>query len=308
MSRPREATSVATSAVSLPGLEVRERARARGLALVAVDGRGADAGAVELLGKPVRAVLGAREDERLVPAALAVRAVLEKMDEQVPLVVLADAKRELRDTLHRAVRRRDLDLHGIDEDPRRERADVGRVGRGEHQVLPLRGQQLDDAADVVDEAHVEHAVGFVEHEMADFRQVREAAVREVEQASGRRHQDVAAGTQAVDLRLLADAAEDDAGAQLLVRAVDADALEDLRRELAGRGEHEHARPAAAGGVQQLQQGQDEGGGLAGPGLRASEQVAPGQHGRDRADLDGRGGRIAVGVQWPTAARARARDH
>ena len=147
----------------------------------------------------------------------------------------------------------------------------------------------------MDEAHVEHAVGFVEHEVADFRQVREPAVGEVEEPAGRRDEDVAAGAQAVDLRLLADAAEDHARAQLLVRAVHADALEDLRRELAGRGEHEHARPAACGGAEQLQQRQHEGRGLAGPGLRAGQQVAAGEHRRDGADLDGRGCRVAVGV-------------
>ena len=53
------------------GLEVGQRADALRLALVAVDRGGRDAVALELLGEPVGAVLGAREDERLVdPAGL----------------------------------------------------------------------------------------------------------------------------------------------------------------------------------------------------------------------------------------------
>jgi hypothetical protein len=61
-------------------------------------------------------------------------------------------------------------------------------------------------------------------------------------------------SEAVNLRPFADAAEDHARAQLLVRSVDADALQDLGREFAGRREHERARSAARGGLEQLQQG------------------------------------------------------
>ena len=46
-------------------LEVRQRLGARVLRLVAVDGRAVDAVAGELVGEPVGAVLGAREDQRL---------------------------------------------------------------------------------------------------------------------------------------------------------------------------------------------------------------------------------------------------
>jgi len=279
----------------MSGLEVGQRSRARRLALVAMDGGGADAGAAQLLGEAVRAVLGAREHERLLPAALAIGAILEEMHEEMALVVFRDAKCELDDAFDRAVRRRHFDLNRIHEDARGERADVRRVSRGEHQVLPLRWQELDDSADIVDEAHVEHAVGFVEHEMLDLGEIGEAAVRKVEQPSRRCDQDVAADPKAVNLRPFADTAEDHARAQLLVRSIDADALQDLGREFAGRREHERARSAARGGLEQLQQGQHEGRGLAGAGLGAGQQVASAQHWRDGSGLDRRGGRVAVGA-------------
>ena len=165
---------------------------------------------LELVGQAIRAVLGARENERLLPAAFAIGAVLEEVHEEVALVVLVHAKRELDDAFDRAVRRRDFDLHRVQENARGERADVGRVGRREHQVLALRRQQLDDAPDVVDEAHVEHPVRFVEYQVLDLGEVRQSAVREIEQASRGRDQDVAADAEPVDLRSLADAAEDHA--------------------------------------------------------------------------------------------------
>ena len=83
MSRPREATSVATSAVMPSLLEIRERLGTRGLALVAVDRRGLDAGALEVLRQAVGTVLGAAEDQDLAPVQR-----LDEVHQQVTLVIL----------------------------------------------------------------------------------------------------------------------------------------------------------------------------------------------------------------------------
>ncbi len=48
-----------------------------------------------------------------------------------------------------------------------ELGDLGRHRRREQQRLALLRQRGDDAAHVADEAHVEHPVGFVEHEDLD---------------------------------------------------------------------------------------------------------------------------------------------
>ena len=42
--------------------------------------------------------------------------------------------------------------------------------------------------DVVDEAHVEHAIGFVEHQHFDLVEAQRALVNQIEQAAGRRNQ------------------------------------------------------------------------------------------------------------------------
>ena len=59
-----------------------------------------------------------------------------------------------------------------------------------------------------DEAHVEHAVGLVEHEGLEAVEPHVALVHQVEQTARCRHQDVDAARQVVHLRALADAAED----------------------------------------------------------------------------------------------------
>jgi hypothetical protein len=144
----------------------------------------------------------------------------------------------------------------------------------------LLRQHLEDPLDVADEAHVEHAIGFVENENLHFGERNCALFAQVQQPAGCRHQDVAACAGLVDLRLLGDAAEDHLRAQVDVLAVVGDALRDLRSELARRRQHQRARVAPVAGAQLLQQRQREAGGLAGTGLRAGEHVAAREHGRN----------------------------
>ena len=180
--------------------------------------------------------------------------------------------------------------------------DLVAEGRREQQALLLLRQHREHLLDVVDEAHVEHAVGLVEHEDLDVRQVERALAVVVEQAARRGDQDVDAAAQLVDLRLHADAAEHHHAGQLGVLAVGAHAFLDLRRELARRRQDEGAdrQPAARIahrrlGHQAVQHRQHEAGGLAGAGLGAAHDVAAGEHGRDGLGLDRGGGGVALFV-------------
>ena len=268
-----------------------ERLDAGGLALVAVDRSRADAGTLELLCEAIGAVLGAREDERLRPAAL-----LDQVHQQVALVILLHAVGALLDQLDGRVARRHLDRQRVAQQALGERSNVVGVGRREQQVLPLRRQQLDDAPDVVNETHVEHAVRFIEHQHLDLGQIRRPLLSEVEQSTRRRHQNVAADLERADLRVDAHAAEHLSDPQRHVLAVIARALRHLRGQLARRREYERARSALArsrGGRKPLQYGQHEAGGLAGSGLRAGQYVAARKNRRDGLNLNGRGRVVAL---------------
>ena len=61
---------------------------------------------------------------------------------------------------------------------------------------------------VVDESHVEHAVGLVEHQYLDLTEIEHALSHQVEQAARGCHQDVHAFANPADLRVHADSAED----------------------------------------------------------------------------------------------------
>ena len=98
------------------------------------------------------------------------------------------------------------------------------------------------------ETHVEHAVGFVDHQNLDAGQQELAALGEIEQAPGRRDDDIGAAS---DLGLLIaerHAADQQGDIQFVVEAVSGEGLLDLGGEFAGRLENErprHAGPRAA---------------------------------------------------------------
>jgi hypothetical protein len=142
--------------------EVGQRLGARTLALVAVDRRGADAVAFELLRQAVGTVLGAREDQHLAPVPGE-----DQVREQLALAFAIDRVDDLRDQFGRHVASRDLDLDRRIEQAVGQLAYVVGVGRREQQGLALPGQQRDHLANVVDETHVEHAVRLVQDQDLD---------------------------------------------------------------------------------------------------------------------------------------------
>jgi hypothetical protein len=113
---------------------------------------------------------------------------------------------------------------------------------GEQEVLAFRrgGKQRHDALDVGNEPHVQHPIGFVEHENLDLAQVHALLLDVIEQSSGGRDQDLDAGAHDRQLLLDVDAAVHDGGTQLRVLAVGLEGLLDLHRELAGGREDQRA--------------------------------------------------------------------
>ena len=158
---PREARSVATSTRALPRLKLSSafwRAFWLLLPWIASDEH---APVLQRLGDAIGAALGAGEDDDALE-----RGIGQQMAEQRALGRGVHEVDALVDLLDGAALRRDLDLLGILQDLVGELGDVARHGGREQQRLALLGDQLRDAAHVLDEAHVEHAIGFVEDEEA----------------------------------------------------------------------------------------------------------------------------------------------
>ena len=130
-------------------------------------------------------------------------------------------------------------------------------------------------------------VGLVEHGDLDGVQVQVALSAQVFEAAGAGDEDLHTGIQGVHLATLADAAEDDGGAQTCSLGQRGQGGADLAGELAGGGEHQAERPASlrapAGEVGDHRQAESQG--LPGTGAAAAEHISTGEGVRERGGLD-----------------------
>ena len=237
--------------VVAPVLEAVQRLRRAVPASVAVDALARDARASETLGDAVGAVLGAREDEDV----SSLRASSSSSSSAV-FRFCGDGVDRLRDRRARGVPLRSTWIG--DRVASASRAASCATRRGivaeKSSVCRLRRQRGEDPADVRQEAHVEHAVGLVEHEDLEVVEPRSGCCEVVEQPARAWRRGCRRPRAApCSCGPIADAAEDGDGATGGVWTVSAFAvLLDLRGELAGRREDERARaprflPSAAGG-------------------------------------------------------------
>ena len=217
-------------------LEVSQGFGAGVLALVTVDRHRRQAVFVQVLSQAVSAVLGSGEHQDLFPGAGG-----DQVSEQGALVAGLNAEHALLDALDRGVRRRHFDAFWVVQQLAGQIGDVFREGCREQQVLALGRQLGEDLLHVMNKAHVEHAVGFVEDEDFHMRQVDGALVGQVEQAAGAGHQYVDAFGQGLHLRVHANAAEDAGADEFQIAGIQLEAVMHLGGQFAGRGQHQDAR-------------------------------------------------------------------
>lgn len=139
----------------------------------------------------------------------------------------------------------------------------------------------------MDEAHVEHPVGFIEHQDFNVGKVDTALARQVEQTTGASDQHVYTAGHGLNLRVHANAAEDAGADELQVTGVELEALVDLCGEFAGRRQDQYAWLAwtvtlgfvwVAIGKQLFQNRKSEAAGFTSTCLSRNHQVATLQHG------------------------------
>jgi hypothetical protein len=153
--------------------------------------------------------------------------------------------------------------------------------------MAVAGTVFDDAADVGEESHIEHAIGFVEDEELDLIEFAGAAAEVIEEAAWCGDEDIDAGLEGFELSAVADAAVDDSDLEFgEAREVTAGGF-DLGGEFAGGFEDKGAR--VVGGIGELSEdGEGEGGGFAGASLGAADDVVAIEDEGYGAKLDGCG--------------------
>ncbi len=146
----------------ITGFKVRQRTGTRPLALVTVDSRTANTVFVQLFRQVVCTVLGTGKDQHLLPVTLT-----NHLGEQFPLTLFINEVHVLGHLLRGGVATRHFNFQRVMQQLFSQRFDLVGEGRGEQQVLTARRELSQHAANIVDKAHVEHAVGFVQHQNFD---------------------------------------------------------------------------------------------------------------------------------------------
>ena len=152
--------------------------------------------------------------------------------------------------------------------------DAVRIGRGEQQRLARGRAHPRDLGDVVEEAHVEHPVGFVEHQRVQRVELQVAAIEVIHDAARRADHDMRAVLEALRLRAHRRAAAQRQHLHVLFGAREAaHFLRDLVGEFPRRAQ-DHRLHVEAARVEARQQRERERGGLAAARLRLRDQVLP----------------------------------
>ena len=149
----------------------------------------------------------------------------------------------------------------------------------------------------MNKAHVQHAVRFVQDKDLHPVQADQALAHQVQQAAGAGDDDVRAAVERLHLRSLADTAEDHSALQREAPAVLLKVFPGLHRQFPGGGKDEradHFRIRAPGALllQPLEDGKGEGGGFAGSGLGAAQDIIAFEDQRDGRLLDRRRNAVA----------------
>src|SRR5690606_23986009 len=125
--------------------------------------------------------------------------------------------------------------------------DLRRHGCREEQRLARKGDELGDALDVRNETHVEHTVGFIDHQDVDTVKQQFPALHVVEKAARRRDQHIGSALQLLFLFVEGHATDQKGDVEPVVLAVLDEILFHLRGEFARRLQDQrawHAYPRA----------------------------------------------------------------
>ncbi len=267
----------------VPSLETRERLRALRLGAIPVDSFRGDAVAEEELREPVRAVLRAREDQRLVhPAAL------EELDEQRSLQRRGDGIGELCHACGGCGLSLKGDLGRAIQDLAGQLLDLRRHRRAEEERLLRLRNVAEDTPDVGQEAHVEHSVGLVQDEALEPVESCVVVLEVVEKPAGRRDDHVGAFAERFLLGPHLHAAVHGGGREARVSGQIRQVPHDLEGQLTRRREHQRAGRAPGPVDEPMENRQQERGRLPASGGRAGKEVTPFESGRDGFVLNGCG--------------------
>ena len=254
----------------LASLELIDQTLPLALRQIADDVLAAEAVALHARGDLESRLLGVGEDQGV--CRLVAR---QDAEQQVELALAGNVVQLLRDLVHGDPLRRDADLgraaHVVEGQGLDARGEGSAVQHGDALVAPRH--LSDHPPQIGYETHVEHAVRLIDHQNAHLAQIQLALIGEVQQAPGRADRDAHALLQCALLLGIAHAAVEAGDGDVEVLADLARVVLDLVGQFAGRGHDQRDAVVEAALLQErLEDADQEGGRLAGSGLRLNRDV------------------------------------
>ncbi|MBG9885329.1 hypothetical protein ABE10_01745, partial [Bacillus toyonensis] len=266
-------------------LERCHRALTLLLAHIAVHAPDVEAAIAQLVHEPLRRALGTGEDD-----GLASSLGLQDAGDDLVLVERVSPVDEMADV---GLREPFVGIVGPDVDrvrhePAGQGHDRARHRRAEQLGVADRRDLLEDLLDIGEEAEVEHLVRLVENDLRRVREIEEPLPCEIDQTAGRADHDLRAGLELLDLTFVGLAAVDRDDVRGAPRGQQVHVLVHLDGELAGGDDDQRLDTRRRVLAESLHDGDSEAEGLAGAGLRLTDDVLAGKPQRDRLLLDGEG--------------------
>ena len=190
----------------------------------------------------------------------------------------------------------DLDLFGLLQVLLGHATDLLRHGGREQGNLTTGRALIHDPVHVVDEAHAQHFVRFVQHQGFQAGEVQVLATDQVHHAARGTHDNLGTATQGAGLGFVGSAAVDGQHVEIgHVVGIALARLCHLQGQLAGRGQHQDLGVAVTS-FQTRQQRQGKSSGLPCTGLRLPQQIVSRHQVGNCCGLDGRRALIAHVLQ------------
>ena len=167
-------------------------------------------------------MFGFGKNQCLTPAT-----VMDQAREHCGLLLFVHRVNRLRNRRRSSVARCDRNFNRVAYQPFGQLANIIREGRREHQILTALGQQTNNAFNIMNKAHIQHAVGLIEHQHLQIGELHCVLAVEVHQTAGRRNEDIDTATQLDHLRIDFYTTKNHSRGQRQVLAVSRDALPHL---------------------------------------------------------------------------------
>ena len=213
------------------------------LRFIAMNGIRTYTGTAELPGNLVCTGLGAHKNQ--CPIQLR---ITQGIQQQLFLIFPVHKIYRLVNGLHRSGYRIDFYPGKIFlEQPLDQRLYRFRHGSGKQQGLHfMLTHALDDAFHIVNKAHIQHTVRFIQNKQFNVLQINIALTAQVIQPSRRCHQHIHTGTEGFGLIILGNTAIHQCTANIRILGIGQKAVINLNRQLTGRGENQGTDGRKAG--------------------------------------------------------------